>query len=181
MGNYGFLDLAVNSPELWEEVEVIIKLVRSFNESRINVISFRNTILSHHINSKNRFSVKPPPHTKPTERPNAKRLSEEFTYSEKVFKQISIKAFLSDNVKEVFSNWKNNNLTSIESNEAVDIVLDYIRMEFPRISNWSGKKLLARVSKNWDDRINIQTSLNSETLKDVKKGNLRSELTLIIF
>ena len=168
MGNYSFLDLAVNSPELWEEIETIIKLVRSFNESRIKVISFRSTILSHHINSKNRSSIKVESSTKPSERPIAKRLSEEFTYSEKVFKEISIKAFLSENVREVFSNWEGNNLASIESNEAVDLVLDYIRMEFPRISDWNSKKLLARISKNWNDRLNIQTSLNSETLNKVK-------------
>ena len=41
-------------------------------------------------------------------------------------------------------------------------------MEFPRISNWNSKKLLARISKNWNDRLNIQTSLNSETLNKVK-------------
>ena len=168
MGNYGFLDLAVNSPELWEEIETIIKLVRSFNESRIKVISFKNTILSHHINSKNRSSFKFPTRTISPERPIAKKLSEEFTYSEKVFKEISIKAFLSENVREVFSNWESNNLTSIESNKAVDLVLDYIRMEFPRISDWNNKKLLARISKNWSDRINIQASLNSETLNKVK-------------
>ena len=32
----------------------------------------------------------------------------------------------------------------------------------------TNKKLLARISKNWNDRINTQTSLNSETLNKVK-------------
>ena len=65
MGNYGFLDLAVNSPELWNEIETIIKLVRSFNESRIKVISFRDTVLSHHINSGKRLSISKFPSIKP--------------------------------------------------------------------------------------------------------------------
>ena len=159
MGNHGFLDLAVNSPELWEEIELINKLVRSFNESRIKVISFKNRILSHHINSGNRFSIKNLPSTKPSDRPIAKRLSEDFTYNDRDFKKISIRAFLSENVREVFSNWESNNLSTIKSNEAVDIVLDYIRMEFPKLKDWNNKKILSRISRNWNDRVKFKMTL----------------------
>ena len=90
MGNHGFLDLAVNFPEVWEEIEIIINLVRSFNESRTKLLSFKNTVLNHHINSGKRFSVKNIPSANTLDRPIAKRLSENFTYDDKEFKKISI-------------------------------------------------------------------------------------------
>ena len=102
MGNYGFLDLAVNSPELWNEIETIIKLVRSFNESRIKVISFRDTVLSHHINSGNRLSAKDLPSIKPSDQTTIKRLSNP-DYNDKTFKRISIKAFLSEHIRKVLA------------------------------------------------------------------------------
>ena len=44
MGNHGYLDIAVNFPEIWEEIELINNLIRSFNESRIKLNKFKGTI-----------------------------------------------------------------------------------------------------------------------------------------
>ena len=41
-------------------------------------------------------------------------------------------------------------------------------MEFPKIRDWNNKKILARIGKNWNDRIQIQSDLNTETLNKVK-------------
>ena len=41
-------------------------------------------------------------------------------------------------------------------------------MEFPKIKDWSNKKILSRISKNWVDRAKIQKELNIETLEHVK-------------
>ena len=36
-GNYGYLNLAINYPEIWNEVELIKNLVKQFNVSRYNM------------------------------------------------------------------------------------------------------------------------------------------------
>ena len=106
MGNYGFLDLAVNSPLLWDEIEKIIKLVKSFNESRNKVISFKNTILSHHINSGKRLSISKFPSARHSNPRSIKNLSNP-SYNDKTFERISIQAFLSDHIRKVLSTWEN--------------------------------------------------------------------------
>ena len=160
MGNYGFLDLAVNASELWEEIETIIKLVKSFNESRTKVISFKDTILSHQINSSNRFSTRKIQFPKSCVQTDLKRLSTP-NYNDKTFERISIKAFLSDHIRKVLSIWENDKSQSIKSNNEVELVLDYIRMEFPRLRYWNSKKILYRISKNWDNRTIIQNNINT--------------------
>ena len=147
LGNYGYLDLAVNFPEIWEEIELINKLTRSFNESRIMVNKFKNTILNHYINSGNPFSIKERSSPPSTPHPIATRLSKSFTYCSKVFKKISIRAFLSEHIREILSEWENNPSSPINTIEAADTVLDYIKMEYPKLKDWSNKKLLTRIIK----------------------------------
>ena len=86
MGNHGYLDIAVNFPEIWEEIDLINNLTRSFNESRIKVNKFKDTILNHYINSGNQFSIKERSSPPSAPNPIATRLSKNFTYCSKVFK-----------------------------------------------------------------------------------------------
>ena len=87
MGNHGYLDIAVNFPEIWEEIELINNLTRSFNESRIKVNKFKDTILNHYINSGNQFSIKEKPSPTSAPKPAATRLSENFAYCSKTFEK----------------------------------------------------------------------------------------------
>ena len=41
-------------------------------------------------------------------------------------------------------------------------------MEFPKLRDWSSKKILYCISKNWSDRVKIQNDLNAETMQHVK-------------
>ena len=45
---------------------------------------------------------------------------------------------------------------------AADNVLDYIKIEYPKLENWSNKKLIDRISENWADRTKIQTRLRGK-------------------
>ena len=44
-GKYGYLDTATNFPEILEETEIIKRLVRSFNKSRVKLSVYKDTIL----------------------------------------------------------------------------------------------------------------------------------------
>ena len=58
-GNYGYLNLAVNYPEIMEEIALIKQLVKSFNESRYNMWKHRILILNHRKDKIEYIDLKP--------------------------------------------------------------------------------------------------------------------------
>ena len=44
MGNYGYLNIATNHPEIWKEIEKIKHIINSFNVSRSNLRNFKDKI-----------------------------------------------------------------------------------------------------------------------------------------
>ena len=47
-GNYGYLNSAINHPEIMEETKLIKQLVRSFNKGRAKIWEYKDLILSYH-------------------------------------------------------------------------------------------------------------------------------------
>ena len=45
-GNYGYLNLAIIHPEIMKEVNLIKKLVKSFNKSRVNIWKYKDLIIN---------------------------------------------------------------------------------------------------------------------------------------
>ena len=46
LGNYGYLNLAIIHPEILKEINLIKKLVKSFNKSRVNIWRYKDLILN---------------------------------------------------------------------------------------------------------------------------------------
>ena len=45
---YGYLNMAVNYPEIFDQAKLIKHLVRSFNNGREKIIKYRDTVLTFH-------------------------------------------------------------------------------------------------------------------------------------
>ena len=48
LGNYGYLNLAIIHPEILKEINLIKKLVKSFNKSRVNIWKYKDLITNFH-------------------------------------------------------------------------------------------------------------------------------------
>ena len=93
-GNYGYLNLAVNQPEILKEINLIRKLVKSFNKGRAKIWKYKDLILKYHKSKPDFINLK---HEVSNESPNtndtAIRLAEKCSpYDKEEFKVISIRA-----------------------------------------------------------------------------------------
>ena len=122
-------------------MELIKSLINSFNKSRIKVNKYKSTISNHYINSRNYFNVKQGPIFESPKNSTALWLAKMYTYCKKEFEVISIRAFLSEHIREILSIWETDHSLPITITEAADNVLSYIKMEYPKLKNWSNQKL----------------------------------------
>ena len=58
-GNYGYLNLAVNHPEILKETKLIKQLVKSFNKSREKMWKYKDLILNYHKRKPDFINFKP--------------------------------------------------------------------------------------------------------------------------
>ena len=145
--NYGYLNLAINYPEIWEEIELIKKLVKCFNTSRYNMWKHKSSILNQQtfkeltqniVLDENKgiieyIDFKHEPTLEITEHNTASKLEKNYTYSREEFKVIRIRAFLSEHIREILSLWETEPSIPINITEAADNVLDYIKIEYPKL------------------------------------------------
>ena len=57
-GKYGYLNIAVNHPEILRETKLIKQLVKSFNKSREDMWKYKDVILSYHKKKPDFIKVK---------------------------------------------------------------------------------------------------------------------------
>ena len=180
MGNYGYLNIATNHPEIWKEIENIKHIINSFNVSRSNLRNFKDKIRNQMtIEELTKGTIKDEikiastkfEETLSTEKsPTAKRLTKKFTYSRSEFKEISIEAFKSDHIQSVLSKWEIND--SMELTTEANNVLENLKIRHPKILEWDNYKIINRLSKHWDKRKSIQEKLTDDAINRVKAIDL---------
>ena len=86
-GKYGYLNIAVNHPEILRETKTIKQLVRSFNRSREKMWKYKDVILNYHVRKPDFMKCREPAHTAPQKgSPTMTRLIEKVSpYNEKDF------------------------------------------------------------------------------------------------
>ena len=118
--SYGYLNLAINQPKIWKEVELIKILVERFNNSRERLWKYKQEI-------SNKIFLKPNPlrqtaprrpttsrffkqkWCKPQEISSTRtRMFRNYTYNNKEFKLISLRAFYSSSIRETMTIWEEN-------------------------------------------------------------------------
>ena len=179
-GKYGYLNLAVNYPEILRETKLIRNLIKSFNSSRENLRKYRDIILSYNKKKPNLFKLRTTTKKIKTANKDASnekkvltRLVEKLSpYSERDFKIISSRAFLSVHVREIFLEWEKDNLQPFGITEASKEAIDNLNFEYPNLQKWDYFKIMDRISENWVDRDIIQAELNKEVLENAKSTDL---------
>ena len=89
-------------------------------------------------------------------------------YNEKDFKIISLRAFLSVHIREMFTAWEKDISNPIIISEASNEVIENLKFDYPKLQKWSNTKIVNRISENWEDRNQIQIDLNKEILERAK-------------
>ena len=113
-GKYGYLNIAINYPEILRETKLIKQLVKSFNKSREDMWKYKDVILSYHKKNpdfikvdqtapKDHIHVRSPTAENNTVSRLVKKLS---PYNEREFKIISSRAFLSVHIREILFEWE---------------------------------------------------------------------------
>ena len=174
-GKYGYLNIAVNHPEILRETKTIKQLIRSFNRSREKMWKYKDIILNYHVRKPDFMKCKEPAQTAhQNDSPTMTRLIEKVSpYNEKDFKVISIRAFLSIHMREMFTTWEEDNSKPIILNEAANEVIENLKFEYPKLQKWSNTRIVNRISENWADRAKIQIDLNKEILVRAKSLDLK--------
>ena len=175
-GKYGYLNIAVNYPEILRETKLIRNLIKSFNSSRENLRKYRDIILSYNKKKPNLFKLRTTTKKIKTANKDASnekkvlaRLVEKLNpYSERDFKIISSRAFLSVHVREIFLEWEKDNLQPFGITEASKEAIDNLKFEYPNLQKWDYFKIMDRISENWVNRDIIQSELNKEVLENAK-------------
>ena len=86
-------------------------------------------------------------------------------YGKEEFKEISLRAFLSTHVRELFTNWEDDQTYITEITDAVNEVIDNLKLEYPRLQKWNNLRIINHISVNWSDRIKIQADMNKKILE----------------
>ena len=149
-GNYGYLNLAVNHPEILKEINLIRKLVKSFNKGRAKIWKYRDLIFTYHKSKPDFINLK---HEASNESSNSNdtaiRLAEKCSpYDKEEFKVISIRAFISTHMRELFTNWEEDPSTPIVLTEATNEVIDNLKFEYSKLQKWDNLKIINRISDN---------------------------------
>ena len=93
LGNHGYLNLAINYPEIMKEITIIKQLIKSFNKGRANIQKFRDLIINHNIRKPDFIPFKPPSALEkpPSMSETIERLSGKTSpYGKEEFKEISL-------------------------------------------------------------------------------------------
>ena len=187
--NFGYLNSAVNNPEIRDELEVISELVNRFNKIREDLEKYKEEIA-------NKLPMAPnPPRTQAPRRPEPRRFWR-FThkrskkpqvehhenrrnflkagYNVEKFGIISLQSFHNPAIREAMSNWETNGTfqTSASTLEAIN----NMKIQFPRIRTWSASKILHKLSSNWLQRNQIQNKMNLERLESLKENEFKTRL-----
>ena len=179
-GKYGYLNTAVNYPEILRETKLVKRLVKSFNNSREKIRKYRDLILSFNKMKPRLFKIKYSTKKIKTANKNASnekkvisRLVDKLSpYNEREFKIISSRAFLSAHVREVFSEWEKDPSLPISITEASNEVINNLKYEYPKLQKWDYTKIVNCISDNWHNREEIQIELNREVLDLTKSTDL---------
>ena len=148
-GKYGYLNIAINHPEILRETKIIKQLVRRFNRSREKRWKYKDVIRSYHMRKPDLMKCKQPP-LKASNNDNTTmtRLMEKFSpYNEKDFRAISLRAFLSVHIREMFTKWEKNVSEPIILTEAANEVIDNLKFEYPKLQKWSNTKIVNRIMR----------------------------------
>ena len=148
-GKYGYLNVAINHPDILKETKLIKRLVKSFNKSRESIWKFKDVIRSYHKKKPEFIKVKQiPPTDSSSGNKVASRLFKKVSpYNERDFKIISSRAFLSPHIREILSKWEEDpskpvNITeaSYEVIEASYEVIENLKLEYPKLQKWDNQK-----------------------------------------
>ena len=137
------------------EITIIKQLIKSFNKGRANLWQFKDLIANHNIRKPDLIPVKPPSTMEkpPSLSETITRLSSKASpYSKEEFKEISLKAFFSLHVRELFTSWETNPESIEDLSDAVNEVIENLKLEYPRLQKWNNIKIIKRISDNWADR-----------------------------
>ena len=135
--------------------------------SREKMWKYKDVIRSYHMRKPDLMKCKHPP-LKASNNDNTTmtRLMEKLSpYNEKDFRVISLRAFLSVHIREMFTTWEEDISKPIILNEAANEVIDNLKFEYPKLQKWNNTKIVNRISENWADRNQIQIDLNKEILE----------------
>ena len=94
-------------------------------------------------------------------------------YGKEEFKEISLRAFLSTHVRELFTNWEDDQTYITEITDAVNEVIENLKFEYPKLQKWDNLKIINHISTNWSDRVNIQANMNKKILEFAKSTDLQ--------
>ena len=158
-GNYGYLNLVINHPEILKETKIIKQLVKSFNKSREKMWKYKDLILNYKRGKLGFINVKPltiknPIDTSDTVKRLTKRISPD---NEEDFKVISHRAFHSAHIRELLTEWEKDPSTPIIHNEATSEVIDNLKYDYPYLQKWDNHKIINRISDNWKKEIKFRS------------------------
>ena len=96
-GNYLYLNLVIIHPEILKEINLIKKLIKSFNKSRVNIWKYKDLITNFHKKKPDFVKIEQNlTSEKPSINDTVARLAGKCSpYGKEEFKEISLRAFLS--------------------------------------------------------------------------------------
>ena len=187
--NFGYLNSAINNPEIKQEIELVSELVDKFNKIKENLEEYKEDIASRIPPPSNPLRQqapgKPEPgrfwkltqqHKQKTEKCTKMRNSNQgkWGYSNKQFEAISLQAFYSPAIREAMTVWEEYGAFQID--ETTLEAVNNLKNHYPRIGTWKPSKILQQISTNWNKRDTLQNQLNKEKLKMMKHHDLKNRL-----
>ena len=105
---------------------------------------YKDVILSYHKKKPDFINFKPATSKAPTDtNDTVSRLARKVSpYSEKEFKIIINRAFLSVHIREILIKWEEDPSTPITLTEASNEVIDNLKFEYPKLQKWDISRLL---------------------------------------
>ena len=92
---------------------------------------------------------------------------------------MSIQAFFSPAIRETMTVWENNKAAPFQISEATIEAIDNIKNNYPRIQSWNPRKILQRISSNWESRHDLGQQENRktmDTIKEIKKKDFSDRM-----
>ena len=109
-----------------KEIKIIKQLIKSFNNGRAKIWKFKDLIKNYNVKKPNIIQFKPPSaEEEPQSRNNISiRLANKASpYGKEEFKEISLKAFFSTHIRELFTNRETNPDSTEEISDAINKVI----------------------------------------------------------